>query len=214
MARYLDISVPTSPGTTVYPGDPAPQFLWPGWTHAKGNPANVGFYQGGLHHGTHVDVPWHFIPQGKRLHEVGLDRWLGPCWVADLTGEAECVTAAALVAAVIPPETKRLLFKTRNSLTDYWREPWNARFIYIHPAAAEWCVRRGIWTVGLDYLTIDSPSNPTFPAHVTLLGNEVMIIENLRLREVAAGPAELIAAPINLQGVDGGWCRALLRLES
>ena len=30
MARYLDISVPTSPGTTVYPGDPAPRFLWPG----------------------------------------------------------------------------------------------------------------------------------------------------------------------------------------
>jgi kynurenine formamidase len=41
----------------------------------------------------------------------------------------------------------------------------------------------------------------------------VVIIENLRLREVAAGPYELIAAPIHLQGVDGGWCRALLRLE-
>ena len=88
------------------------------------------------------------------------------------------------------------------------------RFIYIHSSAAEWCVRRGIWTVGLDYLTIDPPSDPTFPAHLTLLGNEMVIIENLRLREVAPGPYELIAAPVNLQGVDGGWCRALLRLES
>jgi arylformamidase len=214
MARYLDISVPTSPGTTVYPGDPAPRFLWPGWTHEKGDPANVGFYQGGLHHGTHVDVPWHFIPNGKRLHEVPLDRWVGPCWVADLTGEPECVSAAALEAAGIPAGTRRLLLKTRNGLTDYWQEPWNARFIYIHPSAAAWCAAHGLWTLGLDYLTIDPPDQPKFPAHVTLLSHEVMIIENLRLREVAAGPYELIAAPIHLLGVDGGWCRALLRLES
>jgi kynurenine formamidase len=46
-----------------------------------------------------------------------------------------------------------------------------------------------------------------------LLGHEVVIIENLRLREAAAGAYELIAAPIHLHGVDGGWCRALLRLE-
>ena len=213
MPRYLDISVPTSPRTTVFPGDPSPQFLWPGWTHERGNPANVGFYHGGLHHGTHVDAPWHFIRGAKRLHEVPLDRWVGPCWVADLTGEPECVTAAALDRARIPAQTKRLLLKTRNGLTDYWHQPWNPKFIYIHRSAAEWCVAHGIWTVGLDYLTIDPPTEPTFPAHMELLGHEVVIIENLCLREVAAGPCELIAAPVHLHGVDGGWCRALLRLE-
>ena len=173
----------------------------------------MGFYNGGLHHGTHVDAPWHFIRGAKRLDEVPLDRWLGPCWVTDLTGEPECVTAAALDRARIPEQTKRLLLKTRNGLTDYWHEPWNPRFIYVHRSAAEWCVAHSVWTVGLDYLTIDPPSEPTFPAHMELLGHEVVIIENLRLREVAAGPYELIAAPIHLQGVDGGWCRALLRLE-
>ena len=66
MARYIDISVPTSPRTTVYPGDPAPRFVWPYWTHEKGNPASVGFYEGGLHHGTHVDAPWHFIPGDRK----------------------------------------------------------------------------------------------------------------------------------------------------
>lgn len=214
MARYLDISVPTSPQTTVYPGDPQPQFLWPAWTHEKGNPANVGFYSGGLHHGTHVDAPWHFIRGAKRLHELPLDRWVGPCWVVDLSAEPTCVTGAALEHAGIPPDTKRLLFKTRNSSTDYWHEPWKPSFIYIHHSAAEWCVRRGVLTVGLDYLTVDPPDEPTFPAHTELLSHDVVIIENLCLRGVAAGPYELIAAPVNLQGVDGGWCRALLRTES
>jgi arylformamidase len=213
MARYIDISVPTRPSTTVYPGDPAPQFFWPGWTHEKGNPANVGFFNGGLHHGTHVDAPWHFIAGGQRLHQVPMDRWIGPCWVADLTGEPECVTAAALDRAGIPADTRRLLCKTRNGLAEYWSLPWNPHFIYIRRCAAQWCVRRGLWTVGLDYLTVDPPSEPTFPAHLELLGHEVVILENLCLRDVAEGPYELIAAPINLEGVDGGWCRPLLRLD-
>jgi len=40
-----------------------------------------------------------------------------------------------------------------------------------------------------------------------------LILENICLRDVAAGTYELLAAPVNLQGVDGGWCRALLRTE-
>jgi arylformamidase len=214
MARYLDISIPTSSRTTVFPGDPSPQIHWPHWAIEKGDPASVGFFNGGLHHGTHVDAPWHFNSGAKQLHEMPLDRWLGPCWVADLTAEPQCVSAAALQKAGIPPDTKRLLLKTRNGLTDYWNRPWNPNFIYIHRSAAEWCVQHGLWTVGLDYLTIDSPEETEFPSHRTLLGNEVVIIENLNLRDIPAGPYELLAAPVNLVGADGAWCRALLRVES
>lgn len=213
MGRYIDISVPISSRLTVYPGDPSPEVSWPGWMRAKGDPANVGSFHGGLHHGTHVDAPWHFV-DGAKLDEVPLDRWLGPCWVADLTKEPECVDAASLQNAGIPPGTQRLLLKTRNSQSDYWHGPWNPRFIYIHRSAAEWCVRQGIFTVGLDYLTIDPPQETTFPAHHILLGNNVVLIEYLNLRHVTAGPYELIAAPINIVQVDGALCRALLFTES
>lgn len=211
MQKFLDISIPTCPSTTVFPGDPSPEFDWPGWTHEKGNPANVGFFRGGLHHGTHVDAPWHFIKGGRRLDQMPLDHWLGPCEVVDLTHLTRCVDAAALDGAKISPSARRLLFKTRNGETDYWTEPWNPEFIYIADSAARWCTSRGLLLIGLDYLTIDSPSEPTFPAHLELLGKETLILENICLRHVPAGNYELLAAPINLIGVDGGWCRALLR---
>lgn len=214
MVRYLDISVPTSPRTAVFPGDPAPEFAWPAWSHEKGNPANVGFFRGGLHHGTHVDAPWHFVAGAKRLHEIPLEHWVGECQVLDLTGEPECVSAQALERSGVRPGVRRLLFKTRNSATDYWHEPWNPNFIYLHKSAAAWCTARRLLVVGLDYLTIDSPKEPTFPAHLELLRNECVIIENLNLRVIPAGTYELLAAPVNLQDVDGGWCRALLRTEN
>jgi arylformamidase len=213
MARYLDISIPTSPNTTVFPGDPPPEFFWPGWTQEKGDPANVGFYKGGLHHGTHVDAPWHFIPGGRRLHEMPLEHWVGECQVLDLTSENACVTAEALAKAGVRPGLRRLLFKTRNSFTDYWREPWKPDFVYIHKSAATWCTAHRVLVVGMDYLTIDSPAEPTFPSHLELLEHETLIIENLNLRHVQPGFYELVAAPVNLQGVDGGWCRALLRTD-
>ncbi len=211
MARYIDISIPTSPATTVFPGDPAPEFFWPGWTHEKGNPANVGFYKGGLHHGTHVDAPWHFIPGGKKLDAIPVEIWLGACEVVDLRDLTRCVDAAALDAARIPEGTTRLLLKTRNGDVDYWTRPWNPEFIYIAQSAARWCTTRGVRLVGLDYLTIDPPTEPTFPAHLELLGRETVILENICLREVPAGAYELLAAPVKVAGVDGGWCRALLR---
>ncbi len=213
MARYIDISIPTDAHTTVFPGDPSPEFSWPGWSHEKGNPANVGFFHGGLHHGTHVDAPWHFIPNGKRLHEMPLDHWVGECQVLDLTVEPLSITAGSLEKSGVREGMKRLLFKTRNSLTDYWHEPWKPDFIYIDESAARWCTGRGILLVGLDYLTIDPPTAPTFPAHIELLGKKTLILENINLRDVEAGTYELLAAPVNLQGVDGAWTRALLRSE-
>ena len=75
-------------------------------------------------------------------------------------------------------------------------------------------MQQGIFTVGLDYLTIDPPQETTFPAHHILLGNNVVLIEYLNLRHVAAGPYELIAAPVNIAEADGAWCRALLFTES
>lgn len=213
MARYIDISIPTDARTTVFPGDPSPEISWPGWSHAKGNPANVGFFHGGLHHGTHVDAPWHFIPGGKRIDEMPLDHWVGECQVLDLTAEARSITGESLEKAGVRDGIKRLLFKTRNSRTDYWHEPWNPHFIYIDASAARWCTGRGILLVGLDYLTIDPPTEPAFPAHMELLGKETLILENINLRDVEPGVYELLAAPVNLQGVDGAWARALLRRE-
>lgn len=209
--RYVDISIPSGLDTTVYPGDPTPEFSWPS-ALAQGDTANVGVYHGSLHHGTHVDAPWHFVAGGKRTDEVSLDRWLGPCWVADLSAEPQSVTAAALEAARIPADTRRLLLKTRNSRSDYWLRPFGPEFVFLDRTAAAWCVERKLWLLGIDYLSPDAPQDETFFCHRTLLAHEVLLLENLVLRDVAAGPYELLAAPVKLVGVEGAWCRALLRL--
>jgi len=60
-------------------------------------------------------------------------------------------------------------------------------FIYIEKTAAEWCRARGIILVGLDYLTVDPPSEPTAPSHLILARNDIVILENILLRDVEPG---------------------------
>lgn len=211
MARYFDISVPAGPETTVFPGDPVPEVFWPLASHERGDAFNLGVYHGVLHFGTHADAPWHFIPEAKRLDQLPLDRWVGPCWVAEFPPDLAVIHANDLDRAGIPAGVRRLLLKTRNSHTDYWLEPFRPDFVCLHASAAQWCVDRKIMTVGLDYITIDPPDAPDFPAHTILLANETAILEGLALGAIVPGEYELIAAPIRLLGVDGAWCRALLR---
>ena len=33
-----------------------------------------------MHTGTHLDVPFHFFPDGKKLHEFPIETFAGPAW--------------------------------------------------------------------------------------------------------------------------------------
>jgi arylformamidase len=201
---YIDISIPVGEGRLVYPGDPRPAFHFTredGWT--------VGRYEGGLHAGTHVDAPWHCIPEGKRLHEVELGAFVGPCVVADLRHLSRAVRAQDLEALGAPDSMERLIIRTRNSEREYWREPWDAHAIGLDLSAAQWCAARRLRLVGIDYLSVEPVGEAA--AHRELLGHGAVILEGLWLGRVAAGAYELIASPVKLEGVDGAWCRALLR---
>jgi arylformamidase len=67
--------------------------------------------------------------------------------------------------------------------------------------------------VGIDYLSIEKSASPGHPVHVTLLEKEIVILEGLDLREIAAGDYELICMPLKYIGAggDGAPARTFLR---
>jgi arylformamidase len=69
--RIIDISIALTPDTVAYPGDPLPEY---GLLQSvqKGGDSNTGFIRHGLHSGTHVDAPYHFFEEGRKLDEVPL----------------------------------------------------------------------------------------------------------------------------------------------
>jgi len=75
--------------------------------------------------------------------------------------------------------------------------------------AAKAFASSGMLLLGNESQTV-GPEDAPMAVHLTLLAADVVLLEGIRLAEVAEGVYFLNAAPLNLSGADGSPCRALL----
>lgn len=204
-----DITVPISASVPIYKGDPGVSVNY-FKSIADGASANVSEISFGVHTGTHVDAPNHFIDGAKRIHELDPDKFVGPCRVVEVPDD---------VIAIEPEHVgdidgiTRVLFKTQNSA--FWSTPeagFRTDFSYLTPATARLLVESSVVLVGIDYLSIEKSGSPGHPVHITLLESEVVILEGLDLREVPAGDYGIICMPLKYigGGGDGSPARTML----
>ena len=208
--KIYDVTVPISENTPVYEGDPTVEITIAN-AIARGDAANVSRLCCGIHTGTHVDAPNHFIEGSRRVHELELKKLVGKCRVVEIEKSVMAIEAKHIENL---DGAERVLFKTRNS--DFWNDfsqRFRQDFTYIAPDAAKALVDLGIKLVGIDYLSVEKFGAETFDTHITLLEKEVVIIEGLDLREVPAGDYELICLPLKIVGGtgDGALARTILR---
>lgn len=208
--RIYDVSVPISSKTPVYEGDPSVQIDLK-LAIAKGDNANVSQICMGIHTGTHVDAPNHFIEGTKKIIDLDLNTLIGKCTVVEL---GEDVMAIEPEHVENLENATRVLFKTRNS--EFWtnfEQGFRKDFTYITPAAAQTLVEKGVKLVGIDYLSVEAFDAESPETHITLLKNEVIILEGLDLREVSSGEYELLCLPLKIaEGAgDGSPSRTVLR---
>ncbi len=208
--RIYDITFPLSEQTPVYEGDPAVK-IDTASSIAKGDAANVTQLCFGAHTATHVDAPNHFIDGTRKVHELELEKLIGDCRVVELD---ESVLAIEPEHLGNLENIERILFKTRNS--QFWNEPekgFRKDFTYITPEAAKILADAKIKLVGIDYLSVEQFGSKDFATHITLLKKEIVILEGLDLREIAAGDYELICLPLKVisETGDGAPARTVLR---
>jgi len=192
----------------VWPGDP-PVIMERTSSIDSGGSSNVSHISMSCHTGTHVDAPDHFLNNGKTVESLSLDLLVGRAYVLHLP-DVNMITASVLMEADIPPRTRRLLFKTRNS--DLWangKKEFQQDFVGLSVDAAELLVDRNVKLVGIDYLSV-APFKMGKQVHTILLNAGVVVIEGLDLSKVTQGRYTLHCLPIKLGGAEGAPARAIL----
>lgn len=210
-AGWMDVTAPMDPATMpVYPGD-APMKLTFLHDMRKGDGFTLSQVDMGLHTGTHVDAPMHFVREGATLDQVPLEKFLGPVRVIDCSPDALAVDAAELNQHAWRG-AKRVFFRTRNS-RNHWMTDVNFHkdFTYVAPDAAQLLADAGVELVGIDYISMEKFHAETPRTHWILLGKGIPIIEGLDLRDVAAGDYELMLLPMKVMGHEAAPVRALLK---
>ena len=208
--KIYDVTVAVSEQTPVYEGDPNVQIEIANAIE-RGDAANVSRLCCGVHTGTHVDAPNHFIEGARRVHELEFEKLTGICRVVEIDETVRAIEAKHITNLA---GVERVVFKTRNS--NFWADlsqGFRKDFTYIAPDAAQALIDLEIKLVGIDYLSVERFGAETFDTHIILLEKEVVIIEGLDLREVPAGDYEIICLPLKIVGGagDGAPARTILR---
>lgn len=205
----IDISVPLSSNTPIWPDSPGICLHWHKRLDA-GDECNNSRLDCDTHVGTHVDAPSHFLVNGATVEQLSLEVLIGTAVVAYLP-KVSAIAASDLEDLALPSGIERLLLRTRNS--ELWEAgvaEFRKDYVALTSDAAQWVVDHNISLIGVDYLSVqrygDSPLT-----HQVLLESGVVILEGLNLADVQPGSYELICLPIRLVGAEGAPARAVLR---
>lgn len=204
--KYYDISLNLSSETVSWVTSP-PFELVERKRMSRGDRNNSSALNMSAHAGTHVDAPFHFVPDGASIESLPLEIFIGPALVHAVDAD-RYITREHVEAIDLKGET-RVLFKTRNSQLLH-RPAYDPDFVAFSVEAAQALVARGVKLVGLDYLSV-AHAEEQVPVHRAFLDYGVVLLEGVDLSEIQPGRYELICFPLRLRGLDGAPCRAVLR---
>lgn len=202
--KYYDISRAIGPNMAVYKDRDAkrPQ------QRIEASFEDRGFFESSLccnlHTGTHIDAPAHMIKGGKTIDELDLSHFMGVAKVFDLSHVDNAIYRKDIEHLDIQ-RGDIVIFKTRNSLVEHF----DPEFVYLEEDAALLLAELGVKTIGIDAMSIER-GKVHHPTHDIVLGHDIAIIEDLRLKEIAPGSYHFTALPLKLVGYEASFTRAVL----
>jgi arylformamidase len=207
-AAWIDVSVTVRHGMPHWPDNP-PIVMQRAMELARGHACNLSHLAMGVHTGTHMDAPVHFIHQAAGVDQMPLTATMGPARVIEITDPRE-ITAEELREHRLQAG-ERVLFRTSNSPRCWQADRFVEDFVYISEPAAEHLAETRVRTVGVDYLSVGGYHADGAKIHRILLTAGIWIIEGLDLSAVRAGRYDMICLPVKLHDSDGAPARAILR---
>lgn len=216
MSRLVDLSMPLSPASIPVPGHPSPRFE-PLHTIESDGVRNTTISLS-LHTATHIDAPSHFVPDGRTIDEIPLERFCRPGIRIDLSrsaGPGQGITLDALLRAGFDPEVARdrILLLASGWTDATWREPrLYADNPHLAADVAAAVAAAGPSALGLDF-AVDR--GRPWPNHHVLLGAGIPLIENLLgLRALPADGFKVFAFPLCVAGENGAPARVVAQVPS
>lgn len=208
----IDLSHVVETGMPVFPGDPTVR-LRPAGALA---PWAVTEIELGTHSGTHIDAAQHYVPGGATIDQYPLERFVLTAYVAPVeAGEGVALDWPTLSGRLPDRDLAGCAVLLRTGWDASWGEERAVRHPYLSEEAALGLVERGVALVGTDALNVDATEPATTHAHATLLGADVLIVENLTgLSALSPGrPYTCAFVPLRLAGADGSPIRAYAFVE-
>ncbi|MDP3035200.1 MAG: cyclase family protein [Methanobacteriaceae archaeon] len=227
--KILDLSQPMVDKMPVFPQDP--EFSLEEILNSEKDGFTISLIKTGLHAGTHIDSPYHFYSDGRKIDEITLDELIGPLNLIDVTNSLykpiDILDTSKDVLKVKKENSNKeinvselknikkgdiLIVKTN------WSKNWGlsnyfTQNPYLSEEAAEFLIEKEI-----SGLVIDAPSVDTLGKtiiHEKLLLNDIWIVENLKNLELIPQNSEnleFFCIPLSIE-CEASPVRAFIRIN-
>lgn len=205
----IDVSLVVKPEMLRYPGDPSPVFNTENVPFNNDVSLTMSKIELGLHVGTHIDAPGHFIPGAQRIDTLPPSLFIGNAAVVDLRSVTGAITRADLEPLRIP-KGSRLFIRTTNSellgLSEYRKD-----HVYLSPEAADYLISDlQIPLLAFDYFNIDTSATEVLDSHLAFARAGVPVICGVNLASVSQGTYRFSAVPLRFEHLEASPVRVVL----
>lgn len=211
--RCLDLTHPVREGMPVFPGTEPPE-IREACTFSE-----HGFRERRLalhsHTGTHIDAPSHMVADGISLDSYPASHFLGRARVLKVNPHQEKIDLEHLRQLAAD-----LVMADYLLLASGWDRYWGAERYYrgfpvLTAEAAKWLLQFPLKGIGVDTISVDAMDSQDFPVHMTLLGENRVIVENLTGISCIPGEwCDFLCMPLNIHEGDGAPVRAVAIIDT
>ena len=209
--KIIDHTLTVSEKIPTFPGSPKPQFIE--WETIAKDGYNLELLFLSSHTGTHIDAPFHFVKNGKKIHEILPERLVNEATLIKIKKKAN---QPILKTDIQKFEKKHGQIKSGTAVVFWtgWQKNLEAEFYFsknpgLAVSAAKYLVSKKINLVAIDSPSIDLGSDLKFSVHHILAKNNILIVENLaNLEKINSDKFHLITSPLKLKNATGSPIRA------
>lgn len=179
---------------------------------SKGDSCNQSDWKLCNHIGTHIDSPFHFSENGKKIDQYPASFWVfTKIHLVDLPTATSVIIEKDLWAEKIPHDCEMLIIKTgfesKRNTESYW-----AHNPGLSPQLGLWLRehRPYLRMIGFDFISITSYDHRALGKiahnaflHEEHIGTPILAIEDMHLVELINTPKKIIVSPLRVLNADG-----------
>ena len=209
--KVIDLTLTVSEKIPTFPGSPKPHFVE--WETIPKDGYNLELLFLSTHTGTHIDAPFHFMKNGKKIHEIKPERLVNEAVLIKVGKKANRSISKTDIRKF---EQKNGKIENGSTVIFYtgWQKNLNKEFYFtknpgLSVSAAKYLASKKINMVGIDSPSIDLGTDSKFSVHHVLAKNNILIVENLaNLGMIKSNNFHLITSPLKLKNATGSPIRA------
>lgn len=195
--KYIDLSILLTKDTPVFPGEP--NIIFKKHANIKENTYNEHQITINTHFGTHMDFPYHMIDDGKKSSDFKLENFIGKGKVININNPDLNSIEDENVFLLYSEHIEKGIDNLFNDVP------------VLDENLVDFLITKKPKMLLLD---IPTPDKFPYPIHKKILGNDILIVENVcNMKLLIDKKFKVYAIPLNFDEFDGSPCRVFAEVE-